>query len=147
MIKQIILAFFASVCLVILFNIERKKLLWAGLCGSLGWIVYLLVFKYTNSPIMGSFAGAFVLGLYSEILAKKLKAPASEFSIPGMFPLVPGLSAYNTIKYFVENNNSMALEKGIQTISVGGAIGFGIMLSSATVRLVQRIFFSRDQLE
>lgn len=147
MIKQIILAFFASVCLVILFNIERKKLLWAGLCGSLGWIVYLLVFKYTKSPVMGSFAGAFMLGLYSEILAKRLKAPASEFSIPGMFPLVPGLSAYNTIKFFVGNNNTLALETGIQTISVGGAIGFGIMLSSATVRLVQRIFFSRDMLE
>ncbi len=147
MIKQLILAFFASVCLVILFNIERKKLVWAGLCGSLGWIVYLLVFKYTESPIMSSFAGAFVLGLYSEILAKKLKAPASEFSIPGMFPLVPGLSAYNTVKYFVENNNVLALETGIQTISVGGAIGFGIMLSSATVRLIQRIFFSKDQLE
>lgn len=144
MIKQIILAFFASVCLVILFNIERKKLIWAGLCGSLGWIVYLAVVKYTSSPTMGSFAGAFVLGLYSEILAKKLKAPASEFSIPGMFPLVPGLTAFNAVRYFVEKNNSKALEAGMLAISVGGALGFGIMLSSASVRLVHKIFFSKN---
>lgn len=147
MIKQIILAFFASVFLVILFNIERKKLIWAGLCGSIGWIVYLIVLEYTSSPTMGSFAGAFILGLYSELMAKKLKAPASEFSIPGMFPLVPGLTAFNAVKYFVEKNNSLALAAGIQTISVGGAIGFGIMLSSATVRLIQKIFFSKNMVE
>lgn len=147
MIKQIIMAFFASVCLVILFNIERKKLIWAGLCGSLGWIVYLVVLKYTHSKTMGSFAGAFVLGLYSEFMAKRLKAPASEFSIPGMFPLVPGLTAFNTVKYFVEKDNAKALALGLETISVGGAIGFGIMLSSAAVRLVQKISSSRDSQE
>lgn len=142
MIKQILLAFFASVCLVILFNIERKKLIWAGLCGSIGWIIYLIVVEYTLSPTMGSFAGAFVLGLYSELMAKLLKAPASEFSIPGMFPLVPGLTAFNAVKYFVEKNNSEALTAGMLTISVGGAIGFGIMLSSATARLIQKILSS-----
>ncbi len=147
MIKQIILAFFASVCLVILFNIEKKKLIWAGLCGSIGWIVYLIVLEYTSSPTMASFSGAFVLGLYSEIMAKRLKAPASEFSIPGMFPLVPGLTAFNAVKYFVEKNNSMALEAGMQTLSVGGAIGFGIMLASTTVRLIQKIFPSKNLTE
>lgn len=147
MIKQIVLAFFASLCLVILFNIDRKKLIWAGFCGSIGWIVYLIVVKYTSSPTMGSFAGAFVLGLYSELMAKILKAPASEFSIPGMFPLVPGLTAFNSVKYFVEKNNSAALAAGMQTLSVGGAIGFGIMLSSATVRLMQKILFSGNPAE
>ncbi len=142
MVKQIILAFFASVFLVVLFNIERKKLVWAGLCGSIGWVVYLLVFKFTNSPTMASFVGSFILGLYSEFMAKRFKAPASAFSIPGMFPLVPGLTAFNAVKYFVEKNNSEALSSVMQTISVGGAIGFGIMLSSTTVRLISRIFSS-----
>jgi uncharacterized membrane protein YjjB (DUF3815 family) len=142
MVKQIILAFFASVFLVVLFNIERKKLIWAGLCGSIGWVVYLLVFRYTNSPTMASFAGSFILGLYSEFMAKRFKAPASEFSIPGIFPLVPGLTAFNAVKLLVEKNNSEALSAVMLTISVGGAIGFGIMLSSTTVRLLSRIFSS-----
>lgn len=142
MVKQIILAFFASVFLVVLFNIERKKLIWAGLCGSIGWVVYLLVFRYTNSPTMASFAGSFILGLYSEFMAKRFKAPASEFSIPGIFPLVPGLTAFNAVKLLVEKNNSEALSAVMLTISVGGAIGFGIMLSSTTVRLISKIFFS-----
>ncbi|MDF2673861.1 MAG: hypothetical protein K0R09_2126 [Clostridiales bacterium] len=142
MIKQIILAFFGSVFLVVLFNIDRKKLLWAGLCGSLGWIVYLLVFEYTSSATMSSFAGSFVVGLYSEFMAKRFKTPASEFSIPGIFPLVPGLTAFNAVKYLVEKNNAEALAAVMQTISVGGAIGFGIMLSTTTVRFMLKIFSS-----
>lgn len=145
MVKQIILAFFSSVCLVILFNIERKKLIWAGLGGSIAWIVYLIVFEHIKSSTMATFAGAFILGLYSEFMAKRFKAPAPAFSIPGMFPLVPGLTAYNTVKYLVEKNNSMAMELGLETISIGGAIGFGIMLSSATVRILQKIFFSESR--
>lgn len=145
MIKQIILAFFGSVFLVVLFNIDRRKLVWAGLCGSIGWIVYLLVFEYNASATMSSFAGSFVVGLYSELMAKRFKTPASEFSIPGIFPLVPGLTAFNAVKFLVEKNNSEALATVMQTISVGGAIGFGIMLSTTTVRFILKILSSRTQ--
>jgi uncharacterized membrane protein YjjB (DUF3815 family) len=79
------------------------------------------------------------VGLYSEFMAKKLKTPASEFSIPGIFPLVPGITAYNTVQNLVEHNNATALAMGMQTLALGGAIGFGIMLSSTTVRLITRI--------
>lgn len=37
MIKQIILAFFGSVFPVILFNIDRKKIIWTGFAGS-NWL-------------------------------------------------------------------------------------------------------------
>lgn len=136
MIKQIILAFFGSIFPVILFNIDRKKIIWTGFCGAIGWITYLLVYNYNNSSIIASFWGSFVVGIYSEVMARKLKTPAIEFSIPGIFPLVPGITAYSTISYIVEQNYSMAYTKGIQTICSGGAIAFGIMLSATTVRFM-----------
>jgi uncharacterized membrane protein YjjB (DUF3815 family) len=133
-IKQIVLAFFGSVFPVILFNIDRKKIIWAGICGVVGWVTYNIVLGYANSVVMASFLGALMVGLYSEFMARKLKTPASMFSIPGIFPLVPGITAFNTIKYIVENQPTLAFDKGMQTIAVGGAIGFGIMLSSTAVR-------------
>lgn len=139
MVRQIILAFFGSIFPVILFNIDRKKIIWTGFCGAIGWATYLVVYNRLNSPIMASFTGAFVLGIYSEIMARKLKTPAVQFSIPGIFPLVPGITAYNTVNYIVEHNYSAAYNKGLQTIAVGGAIGFGIMLSSTTFRFISRI--------
>jgi uncharacterized membrane protein YjjB (DUF3815 family) len=139
MIKQIILAFFGSIFPVILFNIDRKKIIWTGFCGAIGWAAYLVIYNYRNSPIIASFTGALVVGIYSEIMARKLKTPAIQFSIPGIFPLVPGITAYTTVRHIVEQNNSQAYLKGMQTIAVGGAIAFGIMLSSATFRFISKI--------
>lgn len=142
MIKQLILAFFGSIFPVILFNIDRKKIIWTGFSGALGWFTYLLVYNKTNSPVISSFTGACVLGIYSEIMARILKTPAMEFSIPGIFPLVPGITAYFTISNIVEKNYYVAFSSGLQTIAVGGAIGFGIMLSATTFRFFSRMIKS-----
>jgi uncharacterized membrane protein YjjB (DUF3815 family) len=139
MIIQIILAFFGSIFPAILFNIDRRKILWAGLCGAIGWTVYLLIFYATNSPISASFVGAIAVGVYSESMARIFKTPAFGFLIPGIFPLVPGFTAYTTLRYIVENNLSEALNKGIQTIAVGGSIAFGIMLSTAIFKFISKI--------
>lgn len=138
MISQIILAFFGSIFPAILFNIDRKKLIWAGLCGAIGWATYLAIFNFIHSIAIASFAGTFIVGIYSEFMARKLKTPAIEFSIPGIFPLVPGITAYYTISYIVEQNYSVAFSKGLQTIGASGAIGFGIMLSTTTFRFIAK---------
>lgn len=142
MVKQIVLAFLGSIFPVILFNIDRKKIIWAGFCGALGWTAYLLVYNHINSSVMAYFSGAFIVGIYSEFMARKLKTPAVEFSIPGTFPLVPGITAYKTINYIVEQNYSLAYSKGMQTIAAAGAIAFGIMLSSTTFRFISMIIRS-----
>lgn len=141
-IKQVILAFFGSIFPVILFNIDRKKIIWTGFSGAIGWAAYLIVYKYIHSPAMSSFVGAFMVGVYSELMARKLKTPAMQFSIPGIFPLVPGITAYYAINSIVEQNYNLAYSKGLQTIAVGGAIAFGIMLSSTTIRFIAKIIYN-----
>lgn len=139
MIRQIVLAFLGSVFPVILFNIDRKKIIWTGICGAIGWMAYLFVYNYSHSSVSASFAGAFIVGIYSEFMARRLKTPAVQFSIPGIFPLVPGITAYNTINSIVEQSYSLAYSKGMETVAVGGAIAFGIMLSSTTFRFVSKL--------
>lgn len=102
-------------------------------------MAYLLVYNYAHSSVSASFAGAFIVGIYSEFMARKLKTPAVQFSIPGIFPLVPGITAYNTINSIVEQNYSLAYSKGMETVAVGGAIAFGIMLSSTTFRFLSKL--------
>jgi uncharacterized membrane protein YjjB (DUF3815 family) len=139
MIKQITLAFLGSIFPVILFNIDRKKIIWAGFCGAIGWATYISVYNLQDSMGMASFVGAFTVGIYSEFMARKLKTPAIQFSMPGMFPLVPGIIAYKTINYIVQQNYSAAYSNGIQVIIAAGAIGFGIMLSTTTFRFISKL--------
>ncbi|MBW6409436.1 threonine/serine exporter family protein [Clostridium weizhouense] len=141
LIKMTMLAFLGSVFPVILFNIDRRKIIWTGIAGAFGWIIYSIIFEITSSQVISSFWGAFAVNIYSEFMARKKKTPASMFYIPGIFPLVPGITAYSTISYIVENNFNDALNKGILTLSIGGAIAFGIMLSSTVVRFISKLKF------
>ncbi len=136
MIIKITLAFFGSIFPAILFNIDRRKIILAGLCGAIGWAIYQILFYFTQSPIIASFFGAIAIGIYSESLARIIKSPAFSFLIPGIFPLVPGYKAYTALRHIVENNLSAALDKGILTLAVAGSIGFGIMFSTAMFKLV-----------
>lgn len=136
---QVVIAFFGSIFPAILFNIDRRKIGWAGLSGALGWFIYLLVNNNVHNAIAATFVGAVVVGCYSEALARKLKTPAFEFLIPGIFPLVPGFTAYTALRHIVESNMSEAFSKGILALAVGGSIGFGIMLSTAIFKFITKV--------
>lgn len=140
LIKMTVLAFLGSVFPVVLFNIDRKKIVWAGIGGALGWIAYSIFLDRTGSPVVGSFFGAFVVNIYSELMARRIKTPASMFYVPGIFPLVPGITAYSTISCIVENNFTEALNKGMLTIAIGGAIAFGIMLSTNIIKFITKLY-------
>jgi len=137
--KLLVLAFFGSLAPAVAINIEKRLLLWAGLGGMLGILTALLVNPSVVSfSISQIFAGTIVIGLYSEVLAKILKAPATVFVIPGIFPLVPGITAYKTIQAFVNNEVTEAILLGIDTVAKAFTIAFGIMLVTALFRLVRR---------
>lgn len=135
--RDIILAFMGSFFPAVVFNIDRKNLLWASFSGVIGWEIFLIVNNITDSVIFSIFIGAFMVGIYGEIMARILKYPASIFTIPGIFPLVPGIAAYNTVLAIVENRISEAFNKGVETMASAGAIAFGIMLASALFKFIR----------
>jgi uncharacterized membrane protein YjjB (DUF3815 family) len=134
--KGIFLAFLGSFCPAILFNIERKNLIWAGLCGSIGWTVYDSMYFLSGNKIYSAFVASAVISLTSEIMAKLRKTPATVFHVPSLFPIVPGISAYNTILHIIENNLVAAAYKGIETLGIAGAIAFGIIFVSIIFRYI-----------
>lgn len=131
---KVLLAFFGSLFPTILYNVDKKWLVWAGLSGVSGWIAYDLINTGTGRVVFATFVGALVVGLYSEIAARVKKAPALIFSVSGIFPLVPGLGAYETVKLFMENNIIDGITKGIETFASAGAIAIGIMLMSGAFK-------------
>ena len=132
--RDIVLAFFGSLAPSILFNINRKKLFWVGLSGAIGWAAYDRINNFTGQVILSTFIGALVVGIYSEVAARILKSPSTVFSVSGIFPLVPGIGAYNTAKFIGENNLNKAASSAIEVISSAGAIALGVMFISVAFR-------------
>jgi len=134
----VFLAFIGSLASGITFNVRGKKLLFTGFSGLTGFLVYLSILEISGYHVFAILAGAVAVGLYSEIAARLLKSPSTVFSIPGIFPLVPGIAAYEMIQYMMKHELLNALGKMVETINGAGAIAFGILLVTAIFRFISR---------
>lgn len=138
--KSFVLAFIGSVAPAMVLNIEKRFLHWAGLGGALGYLIALSVNPLSGSlSVMQIFVGTVIVGVYSELMAKYQKAPATVFCVPGIIPLVPGVSAYQTMQSLVANNMQEVSGYAINTIFKAFTIAFGIMIVSAVFRFVGKI--------
>ena len=68
------------------------------------------------------------LTLLTRVFAITLKLPVTVFLLSGIFPLVPGAGIYYTAYYFIQNENALALAKGISTFKIAVALAIGISL-------------------
>jgi len=118
--------------------VNPKRLLWVGFSGMIGWFVFSYIRLLTGNFLLSTFSGAFAVGMYAEITARAKKSPASVYSLPGIFPLVPGISAYNTFEKLINNSLNEALRKFIETISSAGSIALGLILALAVFRILKK---------
>ena len=129
-----IFSFFSTIGFAIFLNSPKSILSYVGVIGGVGWTVYVFLINNSFSPILTNFIAAALVSMFSEILARKLKHPAISFVIPGIIPLVPGLSLYNTMLYLVQNNYDSAISTGATTLFVSGAIALGVLIVSSLFR-------------
>lgn len=91
---QLLAACVGTAAFSALFGVPKKYWLDCGICGAVGWGVYLAVMAAYQTPIIGTFAASAVLTMLSRCLAVQRKAPTLLFLVCGIFPLVPG-AAYS----------------------------------------------------
>lgn len=137
--SRIILSFLGSLCPAVMLNTERKNLVWAGLSGTLGMLVNDQVLAlFPNAAMLTVFFGAAAVAVYSELMARVRKTPATIFLILGIIPLVPGVDAYRTIQLIAEKDYTAAASFGVSAIAKACFIAFGIMTVSAVFRKMNR---------
>lgn len=128
---QFIAAIMSTVGFALVFAVPLKTLLVSAVNGGFGWIVFKYVIDTTGSKYIAVFLSALSITFVSEMLARRLRYPASVFIIPGIINLVPGEGIYNTMGFFVNNQSELAIESFYSTIVVAGSISFGILLASS----------------
>jgi uncharacterized membrane protein YjjB (DUF3815 family) len=128
--------FIMSFALGILYRIPRTSLLYGSIVGALSWLMMYSMVGSGYSVIFSNFLGSIIVGLGAEALARGIKMPATVFIVPGFIPLVPGREAYMTMLYMVEGQYTQGTYMGMQTVLIGGAIAFGIFISSSFFRLM-----------
>ena len=121
-------------CLSIIFHTPKKEWLCCGFTGGVGWLVYLVCMHLNTGVVAASFFATVALAWFSRVFAFWRRAPVTIFLITGIFPLVPGAGIYYTGYHLFMSDNSLALDKGLETIKIAIAIalGIGIVLSLPT---------------
>lgn len=119
----------------VLYRVPRNLLVYGSFAGLAAWGVMYITLMLGGKVVAASFLGSLAAGCFSEIMARIVKKPATIFIIPGFIPLVPGKEAYTTMLFLVEGRYGDGMAMGVMTLLIGGAIAFGIFLSTTVFRL------------
>ena len=129
MFVQLPAAFIGTMAFAVLFGVPRRYYLDCGFCGMVGWLLYLILVRYTglSVPIVVFFATALV-AFTALVQAIVRKCPITVYLICGIFPLVPGAGIFWTTYNLVSEQLGAALHSGITALKVTVAIAFGIIM-------------------
>ncbi len=135
LIKTCIASFLACLGFSLLYNIHGKNLLISSLCGTFAYAIYLIADVFFPSLVVPYFLSGFSIAIYSEVAARIFKAPVTVYLIPGIIPLVPGLTVYRTMQACLSSDLSLFGTGLFNTFKIGGAITLGLILASTFFRL------------
>ena len=93
-ILQLVMAFIGSMGFSIIFRLRRQLIIPASLGGFFSWAIYLLCSNGIDGVFVPCLIASAFAALYSEILARLMKAPVTLFILPAVVPLIPGSSLY-----------------------------------------------------
>ena len=129
MFVQLLAAYVGTVAFAVLFGVPRKYYLDSGLCGMLGWLLYLILVNHTGLSVANVVFFATVLVTFTAmVLAIVRKCPITVYLICGIFPLVPGAGIFWTTYNLVSEQLGAAVQTGVTALKVTVAIAFGIIL-------------------
>lgn len=140
MIYEMIMAFIATFMLAVIFNVNRRELVFCGIAGAAAEGVYQAVSYFSDGIPLPAIISAAAVTAMARSLANLRKSPVTVYLVPGIIPLVPGAGMYNTVFSMISADYAEALEIGIDTMKCASAIAIGIVLIFA---LPNRLFFKR----
>ena len=135
---SLLTAFTGSLGFALLFGIPRRYLLPSSLGGMLSWGVFLLLQRWLQADFLSCLLASAAAVVYAELLAHRLRTPATLFVIPAILPLVPGSSLYYAMSCAVRKDLPIAREYGALTLEYALAIAVGISLVTVLRQLQSR---------
>lgn len=129
MIVQFLVALIATVSFAVIYDAPRRELLFSGLSGAVGWVVFLVLTEDMQvNKVFACVVATFILTLIARILAVIRRCPVTVYLLVSIFPLVPGTGVYYTSYYLITRQNQLFASMGLETFETAAAIAFGIAL-------------------
>lgn len=128
--ELVVLSVLASLGFAIVFQVEKKDLLLAGLGGGLTRIFYLIFIAIIPNRIVYVALSALVAAFYAEIVSGMKHVPATYFMYPTIIPLIPGDLFYYTCAGLITQNSEMFCTNAINLILALVGLNVGCVICS-----------------
>lgn len=144
--KEGVSAILGTLGFSLLFGLRRRdRLIVATIGGVLAWVAYAMTREIVNDSLfISNFIPAVVSTLYSQVMARVMRAPATLFMFPSIIVLVPGGMLYYTMSNLILGNIDEGVRQMFDTMKVTIGLAFGILIAMA---MIQLIYFVRDKKE
>lgn len=137
---QMLAAFVGTMAFAVLFGAPRREYVAAGIIGSVGWGLFLVLTRFCSiGATVTIVLSTVVICMLSRYAAVMHKCPGTVFVLCGIFPLVPGAGVFWFTYYLLSSQFGLSLGTGFVAAKAAIAIVLGIILA---MELPQR-FFSR----
>ena len=140
LIIQTLMGAISSVAFAIFFNVRGKKLAWFFLGSAIDWAVYLYCVHHLENEFIAMLFATMTAALFSEVLARVIRAPVLILLVPMLVPLIPGRGLYNTMDALIRSEKERFIDCGVSTVSCAAAICLGIICVTAITRMIFTIW-------
>lgn len=122
-----------SLAFGIVYKVKAKRLFIVTVGGGMGWLIYSFLLFITGSVFAGNMGAAMFATGYSEIMARRKKAPVVVFLLPCLIPLVPGGGLYNTMNHVMLKDMEQGFAYLLGALEAAMGIAAGIIVLSVMV--------------
>ena len=139
LIIELLLSFIATACFGVIFNAPTRVIPYCGIVGAICWGTYYMLTNWSSVDIIqATFISSFLVAVIAHLLARFKKLPVIIFSVSGIIPLVPGGTAYNTMRNIVEQDYVTGMQNGMLVFMISGAIAMGLVFAEVIMQIIVR---------
>jgi len=138
---QILAAFVGTIGFAVLFGVPSRCWLNTGVTGASGWLLYLVLVRFTTLGIpLATFVAAVGVAVISRIFARTMRTPGTVFVITGIFPMVPGGGLFWMTYFTVSGQLGQAMSAGFLAVKITIAIVLAVVVvNEIPSRLFRRL--------
>lgn len=140
---QLVTSFITSITFAVLLKANKRHLINGGICGTLTFAAYFVIYTITSSLFWAAFISSAVAALFAEVNARAVKAPSIIILMAGVIPTVPGGYLYRAVRDFVRGLIPSALtwlgSAGAVALGIaGGIVSMSIVFGFVNDKIVKR---------
>lgn len=139
MIIQLLTALLGSLGFAMFFGLKPRYYIEASLGGLIVWGLYLVGMHLFDHIFIACLLASALAALYSEVMARIMKAPATLFFITSVIPLIPGSTLYYACSNVISRQWEQASSYGSVTLQYALAIASGSSIVWSVFIMIERV--------